>query len=79
MQIKAEAQLLLDVAAALQNVSSIGSSTKGAMHSLKPMEDLLTQLLESEHARLTVWLFPLHLTHDRSVKAGGAKDPAEVC
>jgi phosphatidylinositol 4-kinase len=78
LQIKAEAQLLYDVAGALHSVSSIGAHAKGAMGSLQAKEELLIQLLENEHARLTVWLFPLNAYSDRSSKAGGAKDPAEV-
>lgn len=78
LQVKAEAHLLLDVASAVHSVSSVGAITKGAMESLKPKEELLMQLLENEHARLTVWLFPLIATHDTSAKAGGAKDPSEV-
>jgi phosphatidylinositol 4-kinase len=78
LQIKAETQLLFDVAEALHNVASVGAHTKGSLTTLKPKEELLTFLLENEHARLTVWLYPLSSKFDGSAKSGSSRDPAEV-
>lgn len=58
LQIKAEVRLLTDVEAALNAVASIGSLTVKDLISLKGKQELLVRLLENEHMRLQVWLFP---------------------
>lgn len=59
LQIKAEVRILTDVLAALQNVSSMGTSKSAARKTLQPKQELLTLLIENEISRLRVWLFPL--------------------
>ncbi|KAI9841229.1 MAG: phosphatidylinositol-4- kinase [Thelocarpon superellum] len=63
LQIKAEAHLLADVATALHDVASLGSSPPMAARSPKAKEDLLLMLLDNEQTRLMVWLYPLD--HER--------------
>ena len=58
LQIKAETRLIVDVEALLHAAASIGSSTTRTLQSLKSKQELLIRLLESEHTRLQVWLFP---------------------
>lgn len=58
LQVKAEVQLLADVALACQSVATTGSK----LPSLRPLnmkQDLLQILLSSEQSRLLVWLYPL--------------------
>ncbi|KKY13877.1 putative phosphatidylinositol 3-kinase 3 [Diplodia seriata] len=75
LQIKAEAQVLVDIHNALQNVTGIGLNTNGPRKSLHAKQELLLLLLASEHQRLMVWLFPLeqdrrlHLMPGHSGKA----------
>ena len=59
LQLKTELRLLLDVIAALKATSPIGSQPAGNMKSLQPKEQLLLILLESEQAKLVVWIFPV--------------------
>lgn len=59
LQIKAEAQVLVDIHNALQNVAGIGLNHNGPRKSLHAKQELLLLLLASEHQRLMVWLFPL--------------------
>jgi phosphatidylinositol 4-kinase len=72
LQIKAETKLLADVAVALHNVRNIGVTSNGPLKSLLPKEELLNILLESEQAKLTVWLTPL------GEAKYGPKEPSEV-
>jgi phosphatidylinositol 4-kinase len=58
LQIKAEVRLMADVEAALNAVTSIGSSSTKTLLALETKQDLLIRLLEHEHTRLQVWLFP---------------------
>ncbi len=58
MQIKAEVQIMKDMDVALRAVSDIGSRSAGSLYSLQSKQDLLLMLLENEHTRLVVWLFP---------------------
>ncbi|KAF2084218.1 hypothetical protein K490DRAFT_59798 [Saccharata proteae CBS 121410] len=59
LQVKAEAQLLIDIHAAFQSVSAIGTKPEGSRKSLQGKQELLMLLLENEHYRLSVWLYPL--------------------
>lgn len=63
LQIKAETKILSDIEGALRAIASIGSNSAGSLHSLQSKQDLLLVLLEDEHIRLIVWLFPLD--HER--------------
>ena len=60
LQIKTEIRLLSDVMSALKVVSFIGAHTIGNVKSLQAKEQLLQLLLESEQARLVVWVNPLN-------------------
>lgn len=59
LQLKAETHILTDIEAALRTVAHIGSNTAGSLPSLQSKQDLLLMLLDNEHTRLTVWLYPL--------------------
>jgi phosphatidylinositol 4-kinase len=59
LQLKTDIRLLSDVMAALKGTTSIGSNAAPGIKSLAPKEQLLLLLLESEQARLTVWVYPL--------------------
>lgn len=59
LQLKAETRLLSDVLAGLRNIPLSGKGSGDRLKSLQAKEELLTILLESEHARLAVWLDPL--------------------
>jgi phosphatidylinositol 4-kinase A len=59
LQLKTEIRLLGDVMAALKGTSAIGANAAPGIKSLQPKEQLLTLLLESEQAKLTVWVHPL--------------------
>jgi phosphatidylinositol 4-kinase len=59
LQLKAETRLLADVSAALKSVPITGNIPVPLSKSLHAKESLLQVLMESEHTRLTVWLFPL--------------------
>ena len=79
LQIKAESQLLGDVELALKGIAHLGSTTKGSLKSLKPKEDLLLMLIESERLRLDVWLFPLDQDRKHHFSAGlSTRSPHEV-
>ena len=60
LQLKTEIRLLSDVMAAIRAVSYIGAHQIGNIKSLQPKEQLLLLLLESEQARLAVWVYPLN-------------------
>jgi phosphatidylinositol 4-kinase A len=59
LQVKAEIKLLDDVISMLQSVAGIGAKPTRALASLKPKQELLTQLLRHEAGRLGVWITPL--------------------
>ncbi|TVY20394.1 Phosphatidylinositol 4-kinase STT4 [Lachnellula arida] len=59
LQLKAEVRLLEDVSQALKGVPMTGNIPVPLSKSLQAKENLLQALMESEHTRLTVWLFPL--------------------
>lgn len=59
LQIKAEVRLMADVESALRALSSLFAKAMGTMHSLATKQDLLLMLVEDEHMRLVVWLYPL--------------------
>jgi phosphatidylinositol 4-kinase A len=59
LQLKAETRLLADVSQALKSVPITGNIPVPLSKSLQAKESLLQVLMESEHTRLTVWLYPL--------------------
>lgn len=59
LQIRAEVQLMSDVMAAMQGITSIGVRSLSSMASLQPKQELFSHLLSSEITRLSVWLAPL--------------------
>ncbi|KAG9236111.1 phosphatidylinositol 4-kinase-like protein [Amylocarpus encephaloides] len=59
VQIKAETRLLADVALALKNVQMVADHPTPLSKALQTKEALLQVLIESEHIRLNVWLYPL--------------------
>ena len=59
LQIRAEAQLLLDVETVLGTIAPIGFKDSRTLQSLATKQDLLIGLLDDEHNRLHVWLHPL--------------------
>lgn len=76
LQLKAEARLLSDVAAALRNVALGGQKPSQLSRTLQAKETLLQILLESEQTRLLVWLYPLNSARESNHLA---KPPSEVC
>ncbi len=60
LQLKTEIRLLSDVMAAIKSVSFIGAHQVGNIRSLQSKEQLLLLLIESEQARLSVWVHPLN-------------------
>ncbi|KAH6648308.1 phosphatidylinositol 4-kinase [Truncatella angustata] len=59
LQIKTEIRLISDVMAALKGVDYIAANAAGSYRALHQKEQLLQILLESEQARLNVWVHPL--------------------
>lgn len=60
LQLKTEIRLLSDVIASVKNVSHVGAGTMPTVsRQLQAKEQLLLILLESEQARLSVWVSPL--------------------
>ena len=59
LQIKAEVRLMADVESALRVVSSLFAKSMDTLQSLAIKQDLLSMLVEDEHMRLVVWLYPL--------------------
>lgn len=76
LQLKAEARLLADVSQALKTVPITGNIPLPLSKSLQAKESLLQVLMESEHSRLTVWLYPLGEPQD--VTNQRSKGPTEV-
>ena len=50
---------MADVDNSLHYVASIGEAATNTLPSLTGKQELLARLLEHEHSRLQVWLFPL--------------------
>ena len=50
---------MVDVEGLLNGTASIGANTTRTLQSLKPKQELLIRLMENEHTRLQVWLFPI--------------------
>jgi hypothetical protein len=69
-------KLLAEVTVALHNVKNTGATSKGPLKSLLLKEELLNVLLESEQARLAVWLTPLG--DARYGASLSPKEPSEV-
>lgn len=63
LQLKTEVRLIGDVMTALRAVSYIGAQAVGNFKILAQKETLLQTLLESEQARLNVWIHPLNEGH----------------
>ncbi|EJT72778.1 phosphatidylinositol 4-kinase [Gaeumannomyces tritici R3-111a-1] len=59
LQLRTEIRLLSDIMGAVKAVSFIGANAVGSIKSLQAREQLLLLLLESEHTRLRVWVYPL--------------------
>lgn len=59
LQIKTEIRLISDVMVALKGVAYIAAHPVGIYKGLQQKEQLLQILLESEQARLNVWVHPL--------------------
>ena len=59
LQIKAEVLLMADIGSALRAISYLFAKSVGALQSLAMKQDLLLMLVEDEHMRLVVWLYPL--------------------
>ena len=58
LQIKTELRLIIDVLAGIKSISYIAAHSVGSVKALQQKEQLLQILLESEQARLTVWVYP---------------------
>jgi phosphatidylinositol 4-kinase len=74
VQLKAETRLLGDVSLALRNVQMVTNTQTPLSQSLLAKESLLQALMESEHVRLTVWLYPTGEGSSQTLK-----NPTEVC
>jgi phosphatidylinositol 4-kinase len=59
LQIKTEVRLISDVMSAIKSVGYIAAHAVGSYKGLQQKEQLLHILLESEQARLNVWVHPL--------------------
>jgi len=66
IQLLAEVRLLGDVSAELKSVTISGQKQTPLLSSLHSKELLLQTLIESEQARLSVWLFPLNEPRESS-------------
>lgn len=66
LQIKTEIRLISDVMTALRGVGYIAAHPVGLYKGLQQKEQLLQILLESEEARLNVWVHPLGDSGPRS-------------
>lgn len=76
LQVKAEVRLLADVLTELHNAAKIGQKPTALSKSLQAKESLLQTLIESEQARLNVWLYPLNEPSGQG--RGASKPPPEV-
>jgi phosphatidylinositol 4-kinase len=79
LQLKAETSLLADVSTALQGVSLSTPKSATLLKSVQAKEVLLQTLIESEQARLSVWLYPLNDGRAIHSPQNNPKAPAEVC
>ncbi|KAK8055377.1 Phosphatidylinositol 4-kinase STT4 [Apiospora rasikravindrae] len=59
LQLKTEMRLISDVMAAMKGVGYIAAHSVGSYKGLAPKEQLFHLLLESEQARLNVWVHPV--------------------
>ncbi|KAK8088128.1 phosphatidylinositol 3 [Apiospora hydei] len=59
LQLKTEMRLISDVMAAMKGVGYIAAHSVGSYQGLAPKEQLFHLLLESEQARLNVWVHPV--------------------
>lgn len=59
LQIKTEVRLITDVMTALRGIGYIAAHSVGSYKGLQQKDQLLQILLESEQARLNVWVHPL--------------------
>lgn len=73
LQLKAETQLLTEVLVALKSVVMTSQKSTPLLKSLQAKEDLLHILINSEVARLTVWLFPLKESNRNQESSGPAE------
>ncbi|PQE20829.1 phosphatidylinositol 3 protein [Rutstroemia sp. NJR-2017a BBW] len=78
LQLKAETRLLAEVVLAFRGVTLAGTKPSALLKSLQAKEDLLHILIESEQARLNVWLDPLHEGRDIQVPVTLSKGPNEA-
>lgn len=60
LQLKTEVRLISDVMQALKGVAHIAGQTSGSYKSIGQKEALVEILLQSEQARLGVWINPTH-------------------
>lgn len=65
VQLKTEIRLISDVMKHVNMVSYIGAHAVGSYNLIPQKEALLQILLESEQARLDVWVHPLHEVQPR--------------
>ena len=75
---KSEVHLLADVENSIHNTESTGLRSVGTMASLKAKQDLLLLLLNSEQARLMVWLNPSAHEKRKYFSLGQSKLSQEV-
>ncbi|CAG8981691.1 hypothetical protein HYALB_00006563 [Hymenoscyphus albidus] len=59
VQLKAETRLMADVSVALKNVQMVTQAHTPLLKLIQAKESLLQVLMETEHVRLNVWLYPL--------------------
>ncbi|TLD12636.1 uncharacterized protein PgNI_02942 [Pyricularia grisea] len=69
LQLKTEIRLLSEIMSAVKAVSYIGAHAVGNIRSLQAREQLLLLLLENEHTRLRVWVYPLGEPHAAATHA----------
>lgn len=74
LQIKAEVHIINDVLSALQTTAATGARATMPLQSLQPKQELLTYLLHSEIARLSVWISPLGESGTQSWSRSNASD-----
>ena len=77
LQLKAENRLISDVANALNRVNAIGIKASTCLPSLVLKQILLLRLLQSEQARLEVWLYPLDQERQKMSASSQSWDDAE--
>lgn len=78
VQLKAETRLMADVSVALKNVQMGTQAHTPLLKLIQAKESLLQVLMETEHVRLNVWLYPLGEPRDIHAPVQ-LKGPTEVC